>query len=573
MTRRLLLTAFVLAALAGAALPGPSRADAPDLGSETQREAGKKLYLKDCVQCHGEKGDGAGYAAEHLRPAPRNFTSGKFKIRTTPNGALPTTSDLKNIIRRGMPYSSMPAWPLFSDEELTELAYYVKTFSADFASPEQQPKPVELPKAPAPGKDAATIGRKAYEDNGCLGCHGNQGRGDGNSAPTLKDDSGRPLRPADLTARWTFRGGATREDIFRTLSTGLNGTPMPSYFDAIPAEQRWQLTDYVASLSPEEPGYANLIIAKHVDDTVDLAGADALFEKAPVARLPIVGQIMEPVRSFHPPATSVLVQAVYDGQSIAVRVRWNDMSAQKSGKNGPALPVPPEEEKEPEPESATPAAGGGEGWGDQEAAPAAPAAPAAKGGDVWGEEPAAAAGPASEFSDAVAVQWPLQAPTGARKPYFLFGDTGNPVDLWFMDLAKPEPRQFVGKGSQDLAANDTGDVTAVAKYEEGQWTVTFRRSLAPTAGMAFAEGQFVPVAFSVWDGFSRERGSRRGLTAWYHLYFEPAVVVSPVVPMIKTAAGVLALEILAIALVRRRSGRKEPAAAGAAGVEHGARVS
>jgi mono/diheme cytochrome c family protein len=569
MTRRArLVAAFVLAGLAG--LASVARADAPDLGSEAQREAGKKLYLKNCVQCHGDKGDGAGYAAEHLRPSPRNFTSGKFKIRTTPNGALPTTSDLKNIIRRGMPYSSMPPWPLFSDEELTDLAYYVKTFSADFANPEQQPKPVDLGKAPSPSKDAATVGRKAYEDNGCLGCHGNQGRGDGNSAPTLKDDSGRPIRPADLTARWTFRGGATREDIFRTLSTGLNGTPMPSYFDAIPAEQRWQLTDYIASLSPEEPGYASLVIAHHVDDAIDLAGADALFEKAPVARLPVVGQIMEPVRSFHPPATSVRVQAIYDAQSVALRVSWDDMSAQKSGRNGPALPVPPEEEKEPEPEGAAPATGGG-GWGDEEAAPAA--APAAKGGDVWGEEPAAAAGPASEFSDALAVQWPLQAPTGARKPYFLFGDTGNPVDLWFMDLAKTEPRQFIGKGSQDIAANDTGDVTAVAKYEEGQWSVTFKRPLTPTSGMAFAEGQFVPIAFSVWDGFSRERGSRRGLTAWYSLYFEPAVVVSPVVPMIKTAAGVLALEILAIALVRRRHGRKEPSAVGAAGVEHGARAS
>jgi mono/diheme cytochrome c family protein len=576
MMRRALVAAFVLAGLAGlagfAGLPGVARADAPDLGSEAQREAGKKLYLKDCVQCHGEKGDGAGYAAGHLRPTPRNFTSGKFKIRTTPNGALPTTADLKNIIRRGMPYSSMPPWPLFSDEELTELAYYVKTFSADFASPEQQPKPVDLPKAPAPGKDAATVGRKAYEDNGCLGCHGNQGRGDGNSAPTLRDDSGRPIRPADLTARWTFRGGSTRDDIFRTLSTGLNGTPMPSYFDAIPAEQRWQLTDYLASLSPEEPAYASLVIARHVDDAIDLAGADALFEKAPMARLPIVGQIMEPVRSFHPPATSVRVQAIYDGQSVALRLSWNDMSAQKSGRNGPMLPVPPEEEKEPEPEGAAAGPAGG-GWGDEEAAPAATAKPAAKGDDVWGEEPAAAAGPASEFSDAVAVQWPMQTPTGARKPYFLFGDAGNPVDLWFMDLAKPEPRQFVGKGSQDVAANDTGDVTAVAKYEEGQWSVTFKRALTPTSGMTFAEGQFVPVAFSVWDGFSRERGSRRGLTQWYHLYFEPAVVVSPVVPMIKTAAGVLALEILAIALVRRRYGRKEPSAVGAGGVEHGARAS
>ena len=47
----------------------------------------------------------------HLQPRPRNFTTGKFKIRTTPSGALPTTDDLKHIIRRGMPYTSMPAWP------------------------------------------------------------------------------------------------------------------------------------------------------------------------------------------------------------------------------------------------------------------------------------------------------------------------------------------------------------------------------------------------------------------------------------------------------------------------------
>jgi hypothetical protein len=43
--------------------------------------------------------------------------------------------------------------------------------------------------------------------------------------------------------------------------------------------------------------------------------------------------------------------------------------------------------------------------------------------------------------------------------------------------------------------------------------------------------------------------------------------------MIKTAAFVLALEILAIVLVRRNAGRKEPKAVGAAGVEQGARAS
>ena len=101
----------VLIASLCAAPTGSVRAAAPDVGTEAQRESGKKLYLKYCSQCHGEKGDGEGYAAPHLRPRPRNFTTGKFKVRTTPNGALPTHQDLVNIIRRGMPYTSMPAWP------------------------------------------------------------------------------------------------------------------------------------------------------------------------------------------------------------------------------------------------------------------------------------------------------------------------------------------------------------------------------------------------------------------------------------------------------------------------------
>ena len=117
---------------------GVARASAQDVGTEAQRESGKKLYPKYCSQCHGEKGDGEGYAAPHLRPGPRNFTTGKFKVRTTPNGALPTHQDLVNIIRRGMPYTSMPAWPNLSDQEVSDLAYFITTFSADFANAEQR---------------------------------------------------------------------------------------------------------------------------------------------------------------------------------------------------------------------------------------------------------------------------------------------------------------------------------------------------------------------------------------------------------------------------------------------------
>jgi len=511
------------------------RAADQDVGTDAQREAGKQLYLKFCSQCHGEKGDGEGYATPHLNPKPRNFTTGKYKIRTTPTGALPTHQDLVNIIRRGMPYTSMPAWPSLSDQEVSDLAHYLTTFSPEFAKAENAAKSVDLPSAPRVTDESIALGKKLYEETGCVKCHGTLGRGDGPSAPTLKDDWGNPIRPADLTQSWTFRGGGTREDIFRSMSTGLNGTPMPGFLDALQPEQRWAITDFVDSLSAGgSASYSNLVVVRHVQDPIDLTKGTANFANAPAARLPIVGQIMEPGRSFHPPATSVLVQAVYDAESIALLVRWHDMNADKAGKNGPSIAVPVEEE------SGAPAAAGA----PTDAAAAQPADPFA--------EQAAPSAPVSEFSDAVAIQLPSQVPVGARKPYFIFGDGQSPVDLWFFDLAKPGPLQFTGKGSTDIAANDTGDVTGVANYDQGEWSVIFKRPRRAGSGVPFNPGEFMPVAFSVWDGLSRERGNKRGLTVWYSLYVEPEVVPSPVGPMVKTALIILVLELAVIAWVRWR---------------------
>jgi mono/diheme cytochrome c family protein len=554
MTSRLITLACVALCLAswGSGRKSVVRAQGPDLGTEAQRASGRTLYLKYCAQCHGENGDGEGYATPHLLPRPRNFTSGKFKVRTTPNGALPTHQDLVNIIRRGMPYTSMPAWPNLSDQDVSNLAYFVKTFSPDFANPDRIPEPVAIPSAPGSTDESIALGRKLYEETGCIKCHGTLGRGDGPSASTLKDDWGVPIRPADLTQSWTFRGGSSREDIFRTMSTGFNGTPMPGFSDeALQPEQRWAITDFIVSLSGTDgPGYTNLVVAKPVQDPIDPAKGAASFASAPVSRFPIIGQIMEPGRAFHPSATSVTVQAIYDAESIALLVRWHDMSAENAGTNGPSLPVPPEEE-----EAAAPAAqpAGGGVFGDAEIAPApgGQAEEPAVAQDPFADPAAPAAAP-SEFSDAVSVQVPSEVPTGARKPYFIFGDAQNSVDLWFFDLARPGPARFTGKGSADIAPNDTGDVAGVASYDQGEWSVIFKRPLRPTAGAAFSPGAFMPIAFSVWDGGARERGNKRGLTIWYSLYVEPENVPSAVGPMLRTALVILVVELAVIGLVRAR---------------------
>jgi DMSO reductase family type II enzyme heme b subunit len=510
------------------------RAQGPDLGTEAQRESGKTLYVKYCAQCHGEKGDGEGYATPHLYPRPRDFTTGKFKVRTTPSGALPTHQDLVNIIRRGMPYTSMPAWPTLSDQEVSDLAYYIKTFSADFSNA-AAPEPVPLPSAPAVTNESIELGKKLYEEIGCVKCHGTLGRADGPSAPSLLDDLGHPIRAANLAHPWTFRAGSSREDIFRTMTTGLNGTPMPSFLDAMTPEQRWAITDFIVSLSGSDgtngPGYTNLVVAKYVLDPIDLAKGAANFAAAAVARFPIVGQIMEPGRQFQPAASSVTVQAIYDADSVAFLVRWHDMMADRTAKNDPLLPVPPDEEV---------------------MKPAAAPATEVAADDPFADPAAAAEVKPSEFSDAVSIQIPSQVPTGARKPYFIFGDPTNSVDLWFFDLAREEPLQFTGRGSADITPNDTGDVTGVASYDQGEWSVFFKRPLRATSGATLSPGQFMPIAFSVWDGFSRERGNRRGLTLWQSLYLEPEVVPSAVGPMVRTALVILVIELAIIGWVRSR---------------------
>jgi mono/diheme cytochrome c family protein len=452
----------------------------------------------------------------------------------------------------------MPAWPNLTDQDVSNLAYFIKSFSADFANPEIVPKPVPLPSAPSATKESAEAGKKLYEETGFIRCHGSLGRGDGPSASTLIDDWSHPIRAANLSQSWTFRGGSTREDIFRTMTTGFNGTPMPGFLDALTPEQRWAITDYIVSLSGSDgPRYTNLVVAKHAVEPIDLAKGVSSFQSAAVAHFPVVGQIMEPGRAFHPAATGVSVQAIYDAESIALLVRWHDMSAQKTGTNGPSVPVPPEEEEDAQPQPSGGASATGSVFGDEEvaASPAGQAAPPA--GDPFAEAEAAPAGQPSEFSDAVAIQVPSQVPSGARKPYFLFGDAQNSVDLWFFDLARPEPQQFTGKGSGDITLNNTGDLTAVASYDQGEWSVIFKRPRRPASGAAFTPQEFMPVAFSVWDGSSRERGNRRGLTMWYSLYLEPEVVPSAVGPMIRTALVILAIEVAVIGWVRWRRRRDE----------------
>ncbi len=211
-------------------------------------DRGKAVYESNCAVCHGTHGDGNGTAASMFLMRPRDFRPGKFKLRTTPSGSLPTDDDLLWTITNGLRWTGMLGRPDLSVSDRRAVVQYIKTFSPRFATEKPQ-SPVAIPLAPPKTAKRVALGKTLYKDAGCDSCHGPTGAGDGSSSQGLKDDWGWPTRTSDL--RWRpLKRGSSLEQLYITLATGFAGTPMPSYGDSLSGDQLWSLVYYLETLVP-----------------------------------------------------------------------------------------------------------------------------------------------------------------------------------------------------------------------------------------------------------------------------------------------------------------------------------
>jgi mono/diheme cytochrome c family protein len=224
---------------------------------------GKHVYEANCVQCHGAEGRGDGYGAPFLVPTPRDFTGGQFKFRTTASGQLPTDDDLFRTISRGADGTGMPPWKyLLPDDDRWALVDYVKTFEPRFAAAVPT-RPIPLPEAPK--SRSAARGHDVYAKMQCAKCHGDDGRGVGPSSPSLVDAKGRYVNTRDLTQPGSFRTGWAEREILRTMETGMNGVPMPSYSGVMSKQDEYDLVAYVMSLSKHGSGNQKRQLAKSME--------------------------------------------------------------------------------------------------------------------------------------------------------------------------------------------------------------------------------------------------------------------------------------------------------------------
>src|SRR5207245_6316219 len=203
--------------------------------------------------------------APRRAPQPRDLTSAEFKFRSTPAGQLPTTADLFRTLTEGVRSSGgpmtiglrghriMPSFQHMPVEQRLELLEYVKSLNRGFWE-RGAVKTDGVPAPPTLTPERLTRGKQLYRDAECSACHGERGRGDGPSAPTLKDHRDLPIAATDLALPERFKNGAQPEDIYRTLMTGLAGTPMPSYADSLEPDQAWDLAYYALLLSRDRGG-------------------------------------------------------------------------------------------------------------------------------------------------------------------------------------------------------------------------------------------------------------------------------------------------------------------------------
>ncbi|MEE9258099.1 MAG: c-type cytochrome [Nitrospinaceae bacterium] len=528
---------FLLMFMAVFCLPGISFAQEgqpPDGVKEDLLELGKKVYFKRCVWCHGVEGGGDGPSADRLFTRPRNFLQGTFKIRQTDSGELPLEEDLIRTVKNGLPGSAMPPWQIqgmpnmLSDDEVVAVVQFVKTLvqDRDFNDVEDEEVfvqefgsiPWSTQKGPFAGQnfflgvpqEAIDQGKEIFIKNKCWECHGGEGRGDGN--PTMKDDWGFPILAADWQQCWNFRG--SRRDPFnpfhivRTVSTGMNGTPMPNFSDKINVEDRWKLAAFVNSLCPRKnidrltnkpipdfligAVYTEGKVAQKIDDPMWSAIDDdpKIVERDEATAgnprknyIALAGQITRGNRNFNPQVDNLWVTARWSAEENAlyylVEYHLRFLT----------------------------------------------------------DDP--------EYKDAVAIQWPanLQGLFGAEKPYFIMGDSKKPVDIWQASFLSKEysatkapnengyplemsVKEFNGNGFDALTDKETEPTVQVVDsiYKQGRVKILFRRSLETDnkeTDIQIPSEKFIPVAFMQWSGRNKEIDEFMSISTWYYTILEP----------------------------------------------------
>ncbi len=511
-------SASVAADSASAADELPSPAKQPVTGPE--------LYAQHCAACHGEKGDGKGIAAAMLFPKPRDFRAGRFRLVSTTN-TVPTDEDVRAVLVRGMPGSSMPPWPHLGEQKIGLLVGEVMRLrkvglredtiqrlkdedeevdeadvDATVANLTEPGELSELPKIDMPDEAAIARGKELYVKQSCHACHGKEGRGDG--AQVMVDAEGLATKPRDFLGG-VFKGGHDPASLYRRIHLGMPGTPMPSSGGNLKPEQIVDLVHFIRSMSDEATREAQILkretlLARRVPK---LPASD---EKDAWGAVPETAIRTMPLWWRDNARPDLHVQAVHDGKTIAVRFAWADVTENRSA-------VHPDEFEDLAAMQLS-AAGAepflGMGAGNSFV-------------DLWQWRGGIADRGESQWqSDEYPFESPIYIELAKGKPlpdFITAHAAGNPLAVREISGSNLTAK---GPGSITFRPKASQLVTSDANWKDGRWSVVLYRTLnAPgNAGLSLIPGKPYSAAFALWDGAAHDRGGQKMISIWQDLSLE-----------------------------------------------------
>jgi mono/diheme cytochrome c family protein len=90
--------------------------------SKGSPDAGKKIYLESCQNCHGPTGKGDSDMAAYLKPPPADLSAKKTQAKTD--------AELRNIILEGRPGTAMSSYDgAFEEAQLADLIAYIRSLN------------------------------------------------------------------------------------------------------------------------------------------------------------------------------------------------------------------------------------------------------------------------------------------------------------------------------------------------------------------------------------------------------------------------------------------------------------
>jgi len=474
----------------------------PKTKAQALLNRGRNIFLHMCVYCHGRDGNGGGTATDYLYPWPRDFRKGIFKFRSTPTGTLPKDEDLYRTIIHGVPGTSMPAWgDALSPQDTWALVNLIKSFSDRFRN-EAPGKSLEVNPLPA-SKSLIAKGKQLFTKHKCVDCHGATGQGNGRLAESLMDAWKHAVFVHDITNPNYFKAGHAQKDIYRTISTGLDGTPMGSYAH-LSEEDRWAMVHFVRSnfrKGFQKGEFETDVMSYNLPYELDTNPNSPVWKDVRSTNL-----VMRPLSARRGAIEIVNVASVNNGEVLAVRLKWKDPT-----KNG------------------------------------------------------FMEGRADVFTDGVAVQLALGDVTlhthGHNEPFFGMGNRGKPVNIWHWKAGLEETLEasedseystggvdmdaliFGGVMSNPVTKLGTTQQNAVEElnsegfgsitpqppeyqnvegsgvWKDGEWTVVFTRTFAVSGkwDAVFDKKEPLLVAFAVWDGEKEDRNGRKVVSVWQRL--------------------------------------------------------